>query len=351
MDLAKKLILASHTSRRELEKFQGLAAFAAQILPWAKLHAHLLPSLVSQLPTERRDALRPKPSGLDQAILWWTSAENLSQSSPLTSRAPNRFLWTDASSQGYGIYAEDGRTLQGVWGKDQQTWHINELELLAVILALESPLVSAGQSVLVSLDNLAAVFCIKNHGSNKSRRLQDLAFRLEGVRHRRRLSVRAIHLSGSQNVVADALSRKGPIPTEWELEMECFLDLCKKAHLTPCVDAMATPLNAKLPIFISPFPHQKAHSVDFFQTDLSGWESLYIFPPTNMISRVLSRIRDFPGRVLLVTPFWPSRPWFNELRLRGAAHFPLLNLPVQTVGELILRPSTKVCSNWIGWSL
>lgn len=40
---------------------------------------------------------------------------------------------------------------------------------------------------------------------------------------------------------------------------------------------------------------------------------LYVFPPAEDFSQVLHKIREEKASVLLVTPYWPNRPWFPDL--------------------------------------
>ena len=47
----------------------------------------------------------------------------------------------------------------------------------------------------------------------------------------------------------------------------------------------------------------------------SPWnnQSLYIYPPTNLLVRIVRKLASEPCQVLLIAPFWPSQPWFWDL--------------------------------------
>ena len=95
------------------------------------------------------------------------------------------------------------------------------LELLAVFLALHRffPVLER-QHVLVRTDSTAAVAYISRIGGMRSRRMSQLARRLLLWSHPRLKSLRAIHVPGTLNRAADALSRQLLRPGEWRLHPE-----------------------------------------------------------------------------------------------------------------------------------
>ena len=76
------------------------------------------------------------------------------------------------------------------------------------------------------------------------------------------VTLKARHIPGRLNVVADKLSRLGQtIQTEWSLRQEVFQTICSRWHL-PQIDLFATRFNNKLPLFVSPVPDPLATAVD-----------------------------------------------------------------------------------------
>ena len=98
----------------------------------------------------------------------------------------------------------------------------------------------------------------------------------------KQVTLKARHIAGRLNVVADKLSRLGQtIQTEWSLLPEVFQTLCNRWH-QPQIDLFATRFNNKLPLFVSPVPDPMATAVDAL---ILSWENLdaYVFPPTAIL--------------------------------------------------------------------
>ena len=95
----------------------------------------------------------------------------------------------------------------------------------------------------------------------------------------RQVTLKARHIPGHLNVIADKLSRLGQtIQTEWSLLPKIFQRICNRWH-RPQIDLFATRFNHKLPRFVSPVPDPLAVAVDALTLP---WEDLdaYAFPPT-----------------------------------------------------------------------
>ena len=80
--------------------------------------------------------------------------------------------------------------------------------------------------------------------------------------NQRQIVLRARHIPGHLNVIADKLSRhKQVIQTEWTLLQGVFDLLCQRWH-KPEVNLFATRFNHKLPMFVSPVPDRLAWKVE-----------------------------------------------------------------------------------------
>ena len=179
-------------------------------------------------------------------------------------------IFTDASKEGWGINLNE-LTARGTWSHPESRLHINHLELKAIFLALkEFQDLCSNNIVLVATDNTTVVAYINKEGGGgvKSGPLCALLLRI----------LKARHIPGRLNVIADKLSRLGQtIQTEWSLHPEVFQAICFRWH-QPQVDLFATRFNNKLPQFVSPVPDPQAWAVDVLSL---SWESLdpYAFPP------------------------------------------------------------------------
>ena len=76
------------------------------------------------------------------------------------------------------------------------------------------------------------------------------------------ITLKARHIPGCLNVMADLLSRSNQVQsTEWSLHPQVFHQICQK-WFTPHVDLFATDLNHKLPLYVSPDPDPNAWDID-----------------------------------------------------------------------------------------
>ena len=183
-------------------------------------------------------------------------------------------------------------------------------------------------SILVRTDNKTTVSVINKFGS-KSPQVNKFAIALWTKVWERNVSLSALHIAGELNVVADKLSRKEIIKTEWQLSHNSFHALVSRVGSLQ-VDLFATPINNKLKDFVSPFPHPRAIAVDAFSLDWNRYNHIYLFPPPNAITRVLRKLRRYKGHGVLIVQFRPAAPWFPSLR-RKCEPLPLELEVFQTV--------------------
>ena len=121
-----------------------------------------------------------------------------------------------------------------------------------------------------------------------------------------------LHSPGSNNVLADALSRPHQLPhSEWSLNLTVFQSL---RRLWPVqIDLFATSANHRCSIYFSPFWDPMSAGTDAFLQSWDGFQA-YAFPPVAIIPRVLAKLRASTGTELtLVAPHWAQRPWFSDL--------------------------------------
>ena len=61
--------------------------------------------------------------------------------------------------------------------------------------------------------------------------------------------------------------------------------------------------------------------------DWNQWDRVYLFPPVNLLMKVLHKLRTFKGKVALVAILWPKSNWFPIL-MELNLHFHPLPAPV-----------------------
>ena len=145
--------------------------------------------------------------------------------------------------------------------------------------------------------------------------------------HHYHITLKARHIPGCVNVMADLLSRSNQVQsTEWSLHPQVFKQICQK-WFTPHVDLFATHLNHKLPLYVSPVPDPKAWDIDALSRN---WTSLtaFAYPPTALLHRVIQKIRQCYCLIIVIALGWPGMPWFWDL-VQLSTEIPL-QLPVST---------------------
>ena len=202
-------------------------------------------------------------------------------------------IFTDASKEGFGAHLNK-HTARGSWSLQESKLHINCLELKAVFLALkEFQDLCTNKIVLVATDNTTVVSHINKEGGMRSGPLCALLWRILTWCTRKQVTLKARHIPGRLNVVADKLSRLGQtIQTEWSLLPEVFQAIRSRWH-QPKIDLFATRFNNKLPLFVSPVLDPLATAVDALSLP---WEDLdaYAFPPAAILGKVVERFAGLP---------------------------------------------------------
>ena len=118
-------------------------------------------------------------------------------------------IFTDASKEGWGAHLIE-HTARGIWSLPETKLHINYLELKTVFLALkEFRTLCSDKIVLVATDNTTVVSYINKEGGLKSGTLCALLWRILTWCTKNQVALKARHIPGWLNVVADKLARLG----------------------------------------------------------------------------------------------------------------------------------------------
>ena len=235
-------------------------------------------------------------------------------------------LYTDASKSGWGAaLVRSGKVVQqssGKWSCSESLQHINILELTAVkfgLLSLESFL---SKEINVYSDNTSAISYINKYGGCHSAELNELSREIWFWCIDKGIDIKAIHVPGVENTLADDLSRNFNNNVEWSLNAEVFDSLCQ-VFGTLSIDLFASRLNHKLMSYVSWRPDPGAVYVDAFHMPWGGLFG-YAFPPFSLLGRVLSKLEMHSATLIVVCPYWPSQPWFPHLCDLLVAHPVLL---------------------------
>ena len=142
-------------------------------------------------------------------LKWWQDIKNLMAGAPIHPQVHNTLVFTDASQKGWGAHLNE-IVLSGLWSNKEAQLHINVLELKAVLLALKGFQEHLqGQTVLICSDNSTVVAYLNKEGGTHSIEMCALIWRILAFTNSRRIQIRARHVPGSLNVIADCPITKG----------------------------------------------------------------------------------------------------------------------------------------------
>ena len=172
---------------------------------------------------ESLEKVIPLPRSLHPHLQWWLKESSVLQGQPLHPIKHVLQIFTDASKEGWGAHLNE-LTARGSWSVPESKLHINYLELKAVLLALkEFQDLCTNKIVLVATDNTTVVAYINKEGGMKSGPLCALLWRILTWCSQRQVTLKARHIPGRLNVIADKLSRLNQtIQTEWSLLPDVF---------------------------------------------------------------------------------------------------------------------------------
>ena len=354
---ASLLLQQSGASARAWLVLLGYMASLVDLVPYCRLRMRPLQwhLLAFFRPASRRyDILVPVTQVVLPHLSWWTVRRNLTLGVVFPEPPPDVTLTTDASESGWGAYIDE-ESVAGQWPPSWSSRHVNCLELEAVARALAHfRLRVQGHKVLVRTDSSTVVAYINRQGGTHSLRLWGQAWALFRWVIAHGVTLRAAHLPGEANVRADALSRldlRGQLGNA-QLLPDVFRRLCDRSQVFPEVDLFATPENAQTVRFCSRVHHPTSWKVNALSFLWVGYV-FYAFPPPVLVPLVLQKIAaDGTPSLLLVAPFWPTRPWFPQLvgllaghpfRLRAVRGASVISLP-----GIALETD---CLSLVGWPL
>ena len=236
---------------------------------------------------------------------------------PIFESKPQLTLKTDASNEGWGVFApfrEDNfRQFGGRWGPEFAEMHINTLETAAIWIGLSYTMKeTANTHVRIRCDNTTAVAAVKKQGCFKNEDRNYFAREIWDIAKERNIWLSIEHIPGIENVEADEASRYFRDSAEWGITRQIQEAIFRRWG-TPYIDLFATSRNRVLERFASWGPDPEACIIDSFQADWGSFSSVYIFPPVPLIPKVIQKIIMERARGILIVPNWEAQMWYRHL--------------------------------------
>ncbi len=289
--------LGRHVSVGSCRRLLGLMAAASPVLPLGLLHMRPFLWWMKELrlrPTVPATRLIRVSRGCSRPLLQWRDPAFLWSGVRIGAIHRRHMVTTDASMTGWGAVFE-GRPASGDWTGEFLSWHINCLELRAVLLASYHS--QDGQHGGCVPHKPSRRFTVAHLGQACAPSsplvpvqvpfLEDSS-RSGNTEPRSRLSVKTETQAGRMDVEpSDNIPDLGSV---WQ------------SGGGPLCFSRVIPMPA---LVLPEFPDDSGHRC--------VRPLLYAFPPIKLIPAILCRVKVSSARLLLIAPFWPSQTWFSEL--------------------------------------
>ena len=150
---------------------------------------------------------------------WWIENLKINKGKSILTRQPDMIMQTDGSLAGWGVHCQGMRT-GGAWTQEENSFHINVLELKAVYLGLLTCTTNKKPShIHFQIDNTCAkAYLLKT----RSRRMTDIAKKIWEYLLQYEITITDEYLPSALNQIADWESRHVKDSTEWKLDPNIY---------------------------------------------------------------------------------------------------------------------------------
>ena len=266
----------------------GLLASTEKMVPEGRLHMRPFQFHLKEhwRYPQSLDSLLPLTETISAHLEWWQNPTNVMKGSDLH---PQNQLFTDASNEVWGSHLEQTST-KGLWsdGKKRAPHKCSRVEG-----GFSGP--SKFQGPVSKPNSVGCNGQLNRGGLHKQTRRHSaemcaLLWKIMTWCHHYQITLKARHIPGCLNVMADLLSRSNQVQSsEWSLHPQVFRQICEK-WFTPHVDLFATHQNHKLPLYVFSVPDPNSWDIDALNINWSGLTA-YAYPSTALLHRVIQNIR------------------------------------------------------------
>ena len=229
LDLIRSVLNRASVTMKMLQQTAGKLVWAARLIKLGRAHLRRLLTFMNTLKHQSQRTRLNEDTRRD--LVWWlTFANHLNGHFPISDSRPCAPLCIDAcTTGGGGFFQGQGFYISWQDWPEAESLHINFKEVLVLEPAahLWAPL-WAHKVIFVHCDNQCAVSII-NKGSSRNETVMDSLRRIAWLATKWNFDLRAIYYSGSQNILADSLSRLpklAAINTLNAMLGQCFLKHC-----------------------------------------------------------------------------------------------------------------------------
>ncbi|MES9902603.1 MAG: hypothetical protein ABW168_07960 [Sedimenticola sp.] len=211
-NLVQTWLKKSEATKKQVQSLIGKLSFISSCVRPGRVFVQRLLKFLREIYKAPDTVNHILPDYVRKDLLWWHKFlpyyNGISMMSLSDWSAPDSIISTDACLTGCGGFFGN-KYFHVVFPElvDGQKWHINALELLAIVIALKlwgSQL--NGKKVIMLCDNLSSCTVI-NKGSTRCDFLQSCLREICFLAALHEFEIRAKHISGVDNRVADYLSR------------------------------------------------------------------------------------------------------------------------------------------------
>ena len=264
--LCSDLLKQHQPTIRQIACILGNIAASFEAVPYGKLHyRHLEQDKIKALKINKVnfDNKLDLSQEAKEDLHWWE--QNIIQATASLHPFPDIDLtiYTDASMEGWGANIGTNNTINSRWTSLEQSMHINELELLAILYALKSflPAYAGALHVRIMTDNTTAVTYINKQGGTHSISCNKITIDIWSICQKYQCHLSAAHIPGIHNTLADIASRKFQDSAEWMLKPNCLRKI-SDIFGTPEIDLFASRLNKQLDVYASWMPDPDSTIID-----------------------------------------------------------------------------------------
>lgn len=248
---------------------------------------------------------------------WWVRHAHAHNGARARMPRPRLELQTDASGTGWGaVLRRPGRpplTAQGAWATTRYAdMHVNQLELLTVLLALEAFGVT-NTTVRVTTDSTVTMSYVNNLSGRRAG-LVPIIRRLASYCQRHRVRLTATHIAGEENTIPDRLSRRA---TGGDYRVADWILRIAEERWGPLTFDRFASWTSRLPgLPFNSYHHQPGSSGhDALAQTTRSWRAHrnWCYPPWRLLHPLTEKLEQTGAEAIVLAPRWPVAAWFPRL--------------------------------------